>query len=312
MNIDSAQYNISPDCVQSFTLFNASVAGRLVRLDGVINSILERHNFPDAISVLLAESLALVATLGAALKFNGVMTLQTKSNGFVEQIVVDMTTEGNLRAYAKLQNKAQLVSFLMQNQNPAARQLLGDGHLVVTVDQNKEDQNKKDRRYQGVVALSGSSLVDAAHTYFKQSAQQEMVTKLAVSRQKGRWHAAALTMHWIAAQSHKTDETEKDQWHKTVLLHNTVKDKELLDWSLSSVDLLQRLFYEDDVRLFKPMLLYDKCRCSHERLEKVLVSLNEPDLQEAAKKEGLIRSSCQFCRRTYAFTLEDVHKAKNR
>ena len=56
--------------------------------------------------------------------------------------------------------------------------LIGQGHLAMTIDQGPTSS-----RYQGVVALEGQSLEEAAHQYFRQSEQIPTQVRLAVAEQ---------------------------------------------------------------------------------------------------------------------------------
>ncbi len=56
-------------------------------------------------------------------------------------------------------------------------ELLGRGHLALTIEQGSDVS-----RYQGVVALEGQGLEEAAHQYFRQSEQIPTFVRLAVAR----------------------------------------------------------------------------------------------------------------------------------
>ena len=59
------------DLVLPFQAEQADVLGRLVKLGPTVDSILSRHAYPEPVSRLLGEAVALTALLGAALKFEG-------------------------------------------------------------------------------------------------------------------------------------------------------------------------------------------------------------------------------------------------
>ena len=56
------------------------------RLAAPVNSILARHDYPDAVSEMTAEAMALAACLSTTLKFDGVFTLQAKGDGAVKTL----------------------------------------------------------------------------------------------------------------------------------------------------------------------------------------------------------------------------------
>src|SRR5690554_6773026 len=88
------------DEIQPFLLEKSGVRGRLIRLGGVLDTILSRPEYPAPVAGLLGELVALGGVLGSSLKYDGVFTLQIKGDGPVRTMVADMTHEGELRGYA--------------------------------------------------------------------------------------------------------------------------------------------------------------------------------------------------------------------
>jgi molecular chaperone Hsp33 len=64
------------DVVLPFQIEGMDVRGRVARLGAAVDEILHRHDYPESVSRLLGEALALTALLGCALKFEGVFSLQ--------------------------------------------------------------------------------------------------------------------------------------------------------------------------------------------------------------------------------------------
>ncbi|HEX5930225.1 MAG TPA: Hsp33 family molecular chaperone HslO, partial [Methyloceanibacter sp.] len=158
------------DLILPFQAEHAEVVGRLVKLGPVVDTILSRHAYPEPVSQLLGEAVALTALLGAALKFEGKFILQASTDGAVDLLVADYQVPGALRGYARF--SAERLAAL-----PAGGRLLGSGHLAMTIDRGPDTE-----RYQGVVPLEGESLAQAADTYFRQSEQLPTFIKLAVAR----------------------------------------------------------------------------------------------------------------------------------
>jgi molecular chaperone Hsp33 len=80
---------------------------------------------------------------------------------------------------------------------------------------------------------------------------------------------------------------------------------ELLDPRLAPNDLLFRLFHEDGVRVYDAHDLAARCRCSRERIERVLRSLPVEDRADLAV-DGAVRVTCEFCNAQHVFTPEEV------
>ena len=148
------------------------MVGRLVKLGPTVDTILSRHDYPEPVSRLLGEAVALTALLGASLKSEGKLILQASTDGAVDLLVVDFVVPGSMRAYARSTRRSWPD---LDKDDDAA--LLGHGHLAMTIDRGQDVD-----RYQGVVPLEGTSLADAADTYFKQSEQLPSFLRLAVAR----------------------------------------------------------------------------------------------------------------------------------
>jgi molecular chaperone Hsp33 len=307
------------DFVQPFQIEGHGVRGRLVRLDRTASEIVEKHAYPEAVAHLLTEMMALAAILAATLKYEGVFTLQAKGNGAVRLMVADVTSGGNVRGYAQF-DRAAVEAVPSASAN--LMRLTGGGYLAFTVDQGEHAE-----RYQGIVELEGSSLVDCIHHYFQQSEQLQAAFKLAVEHHAGGWRAGAIMLQrlpheggsgWTPEGSRPHDwqggdgetfessaEEAEDAWRRAVVLMASAQDRELLGPETGINDLLYRLFHEDGVRVFTGHELRAQCRCSRGRVENVLKSLGADELGDLAV-DGALIVTCEFCNSEYKFTLSEV------
>lgn len=300
--------SITPDddLIQPFQLDVPKFRGRFVRLGPALDEILSKHDYPDAVARLLGEALALAAALSGALKYEGIFTLQTKGDGPVSMLVADVTSTGDLRGYASYDADAIARFPVEVRGEPDIRALIGTGYIAFTVDQGEHTE-----RYQGIVELRGARLADAAQHYFRQSEQLVTGLSVAADRVDGRWRAGALMLQRLAegAANLAPGEIDEDDWRRSMLLMGTVTDGELVSAALSANEVLFRLFHEEEVRVYAPHRLRHACRCSRERVETVLVTLPEDDV-EHMKVDGIITATCQFCSAAYTFTDEDVAKLR--
>src|SRR6202000_2523877 len=92
--------------IQPFQIEGMDVRGRLVRLGSVADEILTRHDYPDVVARQLAEMMAVSAVLAAALKYEGIFTLQAKGDGPLSLMLVDLTSAGAMRGYAQFDAEA--------------------------------------------------------------------------------------------------------------------------------------------------------------------------------------------------------------
>lgn len=295
--------------VVPFQSEGAPVRGRLIRLGGVVDTILNRHDYPDTVSVLLGEACALTAMLGTALKIDGKFILQTKGDGPVDMLVVDFEAPGEIRGYA------HYAADRLHAAEAEGASLLGQGHLAMTIDQGGDMD-----RYQGVVPLEGDSLSDAADHYFAQSEQVPTYIRLAVAkhyapgpdgRSEGpRWRAGGLMIQHLPGEGGRGSGTtvlgeDNEDWRRLQLLAETVEDHELLDPLLEPERLLYRLFHEDGVRAFTPAPIQVHCRCTRERIEDMLGRFSPEDRSDMAV-DGKITVTCEFCNIDYDFLLAEL------
>ncbi len=292
------------DIVLPFAIEALDVRGRLVRLGPAVDEILARHAYPPAIARLVGEAAALTALLGAALKSDGRLQLQTRSDGIVDMIVVDFDAPDRLRAFARF-DEAKLVAAT------PGTELLGRGHLALTIEQGSDVA-----RYQGVVALDGQGLEEAAHQYFRQSEQIPTFVRLAVAESltgaATNWRAGGLLLQFLPASIERQRRAdlapgdapegailpeilEDDAWAEAKALAATVEDHELVDPSLSSERLLYRLFHERGVTVFSPQSLRAACRCSDERIAAMLRNFTQAERDDMVGDNGKIGVTCEFC-----------------
>lgn len=294
------------DLVLPFSVAPLDIRGRVVRLGPSIDHILTQHGYPDAVSRLVGEAAALTALLGSALKIEGRFQLQTKTDGIVDMLVVDFDAPDRLRAFARFD--AARLDAAAGRLSPA--ELLGQGHLALTIDQGPEMS-----RYQGVVPLEGQGLEAAAHQYFIQSEQIPTLIRLAVAQnvtgEGSHWRAGGLMAQFLPESEDRRrqvdldpgdappgfvrDTPEDDSWAEGKALASTVEDHELVDPTLSSERLLFRLFHERGVTVFEPQALRDACRCSRERIEGMLRSFTPEERHDMIGPEGRIGVTCEFC-----------------
>src|SRR6266705_754661 len=270
------------DLVQPFRIDPFALRGRLVRLGPTVDRILSQHDYPEPVAAVLGEAITLAVVLAGALKYDGVFTLQTKSDGPVRLIVADVSTEGAVRGYAQYDR---------------------DRLDALTVDQVGDTE-----RYQGIVELIGTTLAECAQHYFRQSEQIQAGIKLSVGRagQDGAWRAGGLMLQRVPPEGGYTviaDDVE-DGWRRAMVLMSSATSAELVDPEITPHRLLFRLFHDEGVRVFRTHPIEARCRCSSERIGRILRSFPAQDIEEMSKDE-VITVTCEFCNTRYEFAGED-------
>jgi molecular chaperone Hsp33 len=306
------------DRVLPFQLDALGVRGRLVRLGPALDAVIERHGYPPAVARPLAEAMALCATLATSLKYDGIFTLQISGDGPIRLLVTDLTTDGALRGYAQFDSWKLAVALNAAGVGGSAEapdgyvpRLFGPGRLTFTVDQGSGTE-----RYQGVVPLEGPTLADCAHTYFRQS--EQLPTGIKIVARKGQqgggshWRAAALMVQQMPqADAGRIDadlEQREDDWRKAVILMASATEAEMLDPALPGAALLHRLFHAEQPRQFERRAFAARCRCSRDRIDRVLRSIKRQELDDLRDKTGRVVVKCEFCSTEYAYDDRDLDR----
>ncbi|MGD9806627.1 MAG: Hsp33 family molecular chaperone [Hyphomicrobiaceae bacterium] len=317
----AARSDSADDIVLPFGTVKSRISGRIVRLGPAVDKVLDAHDYPDPVRATLGEALALTALLGHPLKPGGRLILQTKTDGPLGFLVVHYDAPGAMRGYASF-DRAK-VDALVASGATAQSDLLGTGHMAMTI-----DPGSKLPSHQGIVALDGGSLTDAAHTYFRQSEQLPTFIRLAVARQMisgatggspWKWRAGGLILQHVprlGGDPHPNETPEErdarlhgeddDDWLRVATLAATVESHELIDPTLSPERLLLRLFHEEGVRVGEETPVATRCRCSRTRIAGFLAGFSAEELADMREDDGAVTVTCEFCSTKYRFEEDDL------
>jgi len=286
------------DSLHRFVFEHYPIRGHLVHLDAAWLALIEHRAYPDAIRGLLGEAVAASLLLAATIKFDGVLSLQLQGDGPVHLLLAQCTSGLGVRGLARYRSLEG---------EPAAHgigALIGTGNLTVTLETDDGAQ-----RYQGIVPIEGAWLAESLQLYFQNS--EQLPTRL--------WlYADDAGVSGMLLQRLPTSEGAgtsasataiEDAWRRVQLIGDTLTPAELS--TLADVEILHRLFNEDDLRLFEPSPVYFRCRCSRERVAGMLHGLGEAETRSILAERGEVEVRCDFCNRAYVFDAVDVAQLFN-
>lgn len=292
------------DQVLGFTIPARHARGRIVRLEGTLDTILSAHDYPPPVAQLLAEALVLTALAAALLKDDGSQaTVQAQtSDGPVTMLVCDARGD-ELRGYVEFD--ADRVAAL--HADATLEDLFGprgdNGYLAMTFDL-AGDQG----RYQGIVPLEGANLAEAVEGYFIQSEQVPTLIRIAADIVPGGKSRAAgiLVQHLPEGEDGRErlhTRFDHPEWEHVAILAGSVRDGELLDPDLSLDAIIWRLFHEETgVRVFAGPPLTRGCRCSAAHYAQVIARFPPEDREDMRNDAGEIVAHCAFCSSSYVIT----------
>ncbi len=283
------------DKLHRFLLENLNIRGEWVSLNNSWQEIQNSAKYPKAVRHVLGEALAIVSLLAESLKFDGSLTLQIRGTQPVTMLVVQATSEGDIRGIAKWQGEIL--------DNTPFSELFGAGTMVISIENNPKSEARKSEQYQSLVSLEGDSLAACLTEYFAQSEQLETQLWLAVDDKS----VAGLMLQSIptgATANDSLDMTEKNNWNHATILADSLSKDELL--SLDVKTLLHRLYHEEDLRLYNAKSLRFKCSCSQTKIDRMIYALGEADANALIQEQGTIDVDCEFCNKHYVLDQVDI------
>lgn len=285
-----------PDTLQKFMIESSLVRGELVELSDTWQQIQARSGYPPAVRTMLGEMLSAAALLSANLKFNGSIIMQIHGDGPVQLLVVECDSTLRLRAMAKLRDGAVVAddATLLQMVN-----VQGNGRFAITLDPN--DKLPGQQAYQGIVALDGDSVSGVIENYMMRSEQLDTRLWLAADGNVARGLLLQKLPSDGGINLHVADDA--DTWNRAVMLASTLQNSELLETDIMT--LMQRLYWEETLRVFEPRHPSFHCGCSREKVGNMLKMLGKEEIDEALEELGQLAVNCEFCGQDYSFDRVD-------
>ena len=299
------------DTVLPFQLDHSDIRGRVVRLDGALDSVLRQHAYPPVIEALVAEMALLTALIGQAVKLRWKLSLQVRGKGAARLIATDYygpSAEGEparIRAYASYDAER-----LDHDAVPFSQ--IGEGYFAVLIDQGQDMIP-----YQGITPIAGGSLSACAETYFAQSEQlptrfQLVFGKSTEPGQASHWRGGGVMLQHMPKSSLVAAEAgsgeggllqhtdilageEGENWTRANILLDTVEEMELIGPTVAPTDLLVRLFHEEGPRAFDAQPVRFGCSCSADKVRQSMSIYSAKDIRYMTTDDGIVTADCQFC-----------------
>jgi molecular chaperone Hsp33 len=280
--------NINTSFSRRFTLDNLDIRGQVVRLDDVWHDIMQGRDYPADVTRYFGELACVSVMVGTGLKHAGRITLQiqgaaqnlSSTKRAARLVVLDCTHQLGLRGMASSAADS------MESESTGFSDWVGKGTLAMTVSNNDSGQ-----QYQSIVPISGLSVAECFEHYFDQSEQLPTHLWLAATPQG----AGALMLQKLP----DADQRDADGWARVEMLASSVTEAELIATPVD--ELLQRLFSQEDVRLYSPTPIHSACVRDEEKVRDVLRSLGREELDATIAEYGEVIVKDDMCNQEYRF-----------
>ncbi len=277
------------DCVQPFLFEHLDIRGALVSLDTAWRNLSAGRDYPANVARILGEMSAVTTLISANLKQPGRMTFQLRGDGAINLLVLDCDEQLQLRGMARWDPETL-------QQEAALPALLGDGQLLLSLDAAAMRQP-----YQSFVPLQGDSIAAIFEHYLTLSEQQPTRLVLAANGKR----AVGLLLQKLP----EADQHDADGWNRIQHLVATLSADEQL--AHAPLDLLHRLFPEEELRVFAPRPVSHHCPQDWEKIHAMLRSLGRAEcdaiLRDPSNEHvGEIHVRDDICNHDYWIDADDL------
>ena len=303
--------------LHKFLFDGLPVRGMLVQLTDVWQEVLKRRAdnaetgaYPEAVRHLLGEMTAASVLMQSNIKFNGALVMQIFGDGPLKLAVVEVQPDLSLRATAKVVGELGDASTLPEMVN-----VHNEGKCAITLDPLNKMPGQQP--YQGVVPLFDDQrnkldkFSDVLQHYMLQSEQLDTTLVLAANDTT----AAGLLIQRLpmkgeanlAAQASMGDEDGiglSEDYNRISILAASLTTDELLN--LDAETILRRLFWEEKLIRFEPLIPKFACSCSRERVSNMIRSLGTEEVESILAERGEVEVGCDFCGQQYRFDAVDA------
>ncbi len=270
------------DLLTPFLIESRGVRGFAVEIQGGIAEMLGWRHYSADVAQLLGQALAATPLLAADLRDEGRFNVQFKGSGKLQMLVTQIDDQLKLRGMAKSSPDA----------SGDFRTLMWGGLLACLLEPRAGAE-----QYRAIVEISGHSLSEALEAYFAQSAQLPTRIRLAAGPHKFSGVLVQRQAEGIGLLD--------DNWDHVQALFGTLTPDELL--ATDSITLLERLFHEEQVRVFSPRPVRLACRCDHAGISAMLLALGEEEMRQTVAEQGQVDVTCEFCGRNYHFDAIEIN-----
>ncbi len=176
--------------------------------------------------------------------------------------------------------------------------MIGAGVLHVMKDMGLKEP------YASTVTLQTGEIADDLTYYFATSEQIPSVVALGVlmNRDNTVRQAGGFVVQLMPFTSEEVISRLEEK------LTRITSVTELLEAGKTPEEILESVLGEFGLEITDRMPVSFRCDCSRERVEKVLLSLGEKDLQEMISEGKEVELHCHFCNKNYVFPVQEVER----
>ena len=252
-----------------------------------------RHNTSPVATAALGRLLTAGAMMGSMMKNDtDVLTLQIKGDGPLGGITVTADAKANVKGF--VENPDAMLP--PKNGKLDVGGAVGIGLLNVIKDMGMKEP------YVGQTILQTSEIAEDLTFYFATSEQVPSSVGLGVLMNKDNTvHCAGGFI--VQVMPFVTDEV-LSRLEENIQKISSVT--QMLDDGHTPEQMLERVLEGLDIEITDTIPANFSCNCSHERIEKAIISIGKKDIQSMIDEGKEVEVKCHFCNTAYKFSVEEL------
>lgn len=280
--------------------YEGKVSIKCIDSTSIVEEARKIHDLSPVTTAALGRMLTIGCLMGSNLKEDDdQITLQIKSNGPIDTMIVVSDKYANVKGYIKNPN---VDIPLKSNGKLDVGSAVGkDGMLYIIKDIGLKEP------YVGLTKLVSGEIAEDFTEYFAKSEQIPTAIALGVLVDKNGVKSAGGYIVQVMP-----DATEQDISNLEQNLSAIPPISKLLEENKTLEEIAELICGDDKLLVFDyatpPKY---KCDCEKSRIEKGLISIGEKELDNIINTDGRAEIICRFCKKAYNFSKEDLEKLKN-
>ena len=253
------------------------------------------HKTLPVATAALGRALAAASMMGNALKSDGAsLTLQFKGGGPLGTVLAVSDNEGCVRGYVA--NPHTDLPLRPDGKLDVGGAVGHDGTLTVIKDLHMKEP------YVGTIDLLGGEIAEDVASYFVESEQIPTACALGVlvDRDQSVKSAGGYLIQLMPGAGEDTIAKVEGG----VMAAGPVSA--ILEQNDDPEALLRTVMSDFDLKILETCPVSYKCYCSRQRVERALISLGKPELEQMLAEQGGCQLTCQFCDAVYDFSADDL------